>query len=468
MTERAKTQPAQSQPEGPTDTRACGADAPDRPWRTAAGLTRHDATVPGWPAERRAAALARLDDKGLPDGSDEEWRYTSLKAYRQRWSAYLATAAAAPGLASGESAVDQPRTPVDPATPQLLVVDGLWGDEGATTPTGLHIGSLRRLTPALRSRAESLLRKSEDLATESLVDLNSALVADVVLIATDAGSRLDGTPVHVHLRSSGAPAFGQPRILVDVAPGSRLTLSLEHSGADGSIANCVTQAWIGDGGHLNLVRIQSLPDDGMITDTSHIELGAGATANITSVDLGSLLSRQAMTVALAGSGASATIDGLFLADGSRHIDNRTRLEHQAPATTSRESFRGLADGRGRGVFNGKIIVMPGAAGSNAALSNRNLLLATTAEIDTKPELEIYVDDVRCSHGATTGQLDADALFYLQSRGLDPAAARQVLKAAFLRESLGGIAIPELRARLEARLQEKLGGSLSIQAPGADT
>mgnify|MGYP003547499384 FL=1 len=111
--------------------------------------------------------------------------------------------------------------------------------------------------------------------------------------------------------------------------------------------------------------------------------------------------------------------------------------------------------------------MPGAAGSNAALSNRNLLLAATAEIDTKPELEIYVDDVRCSHGATTGQLDANALFYLRSRGLDPAAARQVLTAAFLREALGHIAPPELRARLEARLEEKLGGSIAIAGPGAE-
>ena len=252
-----------------------------------------------------------------------------------------------------------------------------------------------------------------------------------------------------------------------MARDSRITLTIEHSGAAGSLANAVTQAWVGDGSHLSLIRVQCLPDDGMITDTSRLELGAGATASITSVDLGALLSRQSMTVALAGAGASATIDGLFLADGIRHIDNRTRLEHQAPATTSRESFRGLADGRGRGVFNGKIIVMPGAAGSNAALSNRNLLLATTAEIDTKPELEIYVDDVRCSHGATTGQLDSDALFYLRSRGLDPAAARQVLTAAFLREGLGGIVIPELRTRLEDLLQKKLGGSLAISTPGAD-
>jgi Fe-S cluster assembly protein SufD len=467
VTEQAKTQAAQGPAVNLSGTGTGNTIAPDQPWTTAAGRMADGATLPGWPAERRASALARLDETGLPDGSDEEWRYTSLKAYGQRWSSYLAAPPTGLRPASRGDTSGPPGPRDRPATVHLQLIDGLPGIEAGGTPAGLHIGSLRHLTPALRARADALLRKSDGLATESLVDLNSALVADVILVATDAGSDLDGLPVHIHLRSSGAPAFSQPRILVEVARDSRLTLTLEHSGAEGSLVNSVTQAWIGDGGHLSLNRVQCLPDDGMLTDTSRLELGAGATASITSVDLGALLSRQSMTVALAGAGASATIDGLFLADGSRHIDNRTRLEHQAPATTSRESFRGLADGRGRGVFNGKIIVMPGAAGSNAALSNRNLLLATTAEIDTKPELEIYVDDVRCSHGATTGQLDADALFYLRSRGLDPAAARQVLTAAFLREALGGISVPELRTRLEDLLQEKLGGSLAISTPGAD-
>lgn len=440
--------------------------APARPWRIAAGVAREDATLPGWPAERRATALARLDETGLPDGTEEDWRYTSLKAYGQRWSAYLAAPAAGSDTSLPDSAPSQPATQGAAEALHLQLTDGVPEAASGATPPGLHIGSLRRLTPALRVRAEGLVRRSsESLATDSLVDLNSALVGDVILIATDPGRNLDGFPVHIHLRSSGAPAFSQARILIDVARDSRLTLSLEHSGADGTLANSVTQAWIGDGGHLNLVRVQTLPDDGMLTDTSRLELGAGATADVTSVDLGALLSRQSMTMVLAGAGASATMDGLFLADGSRHIDNQTRLEHQAPATNSRESFRGLADGRGRGVFNGKIIVLPGAAGSNAALTNRNLLLSATAEIDTKPELEIYVDDVRCSHGATTGELDADALFYLRSRGLDPAAARQVLTAAFLRESLGRIAIPELRARLEGLLQEKLGGNPAVSIPG---
>jgi Fe-S cluster assembly protein SufD len=437
------------------------------PWRTAAALVRDAEALPDWQAERRASALARLDSTGLPDASDEDWRYTSLTAYGQRWSAYLAAAAQPAGASGPAAAHGQPDAEAHPGTVTVRVIDGVLGTQAGAGPPGLFIGSLRQLPPALRVRAGNLLRQSDGVPPEILVDLNSALVSDVLLIATDAGTGRDPVHVQVQLLGSGSPAFSQPRILVDVAPDSRLTLSIEHSGTDGTLANAVTQAWVGRGGHLDLIRAQCLPDDGMLTDTSRIELGEGSSASITSVDLGGLLSRQSMTVVLAGTGASATLDGLFLANGTRHIDNRTRLEHRAPATTSRESFRGLADGHGRGIFNGKIIVLPGAAGSNAALTNRNLLLATTAEIDTKPELEIHVDDVRCSHGATTGQLDANALFYLRSRGLDPAAARQVLTGAFLREALGGIAVTGLRARLEARLQEKLGGSLAVASPGTE-
>jgi Fe-S cluster assembly protein SufD len=437
------------------------------PWRAAAALARDTKALPDWPAERRASALARLDSTGLPDASDEDWRYTSLTAYGQRWSAYLAAAAQPAGTSGPAAAHGQPGAEAHPGTVTVRVIDGVLGTQAGAIPPGLFVGSLRQLPPALRVRAGNLLRQSEGVPPEILVDLNSALVRDVLLIATDAGTGRDPVHVQVQLLGSGSPAFSQPRILVDVAPDSRLTLSIEHSGTDGTLANAVTQAWVGRGGHLDLIRAQCLPDDGMLTDTSRIELGEGASASITSVDLGGLLSRQSMTVVLGGTGASATVDGLFLANGTRHIDNRTRLEHRAPATTSRESFRGLADGHGHGIFNGKIIVLPGAAGSNAALTNRNLLLATTAEIDTKPELEIHVDDVRCSHGATTGQLDANALFYLRSRGLDPAAARQVLTGAFLREALGGIAVTGLRARLEARLQEKLGGSLAVTGPGTE-
>lgn len=409
-----------------------------------------------WLDQRRAAALARFEKSGLPDTKNEDWRYTSLAGYTQRWTDYRAASGQPSVIAAPDSPGPVSGSWVAADMFTVDVVDGTLCAPLVGTPPGLTIRSLQQLTPEWRVRVEGLLGPADGTPPDSLVDLNTALLGDVLLIATDPGSCVV-MPVHVRLQGTAAPAFIHPRLLVDVAPGSQLTLSLEYTGADGALVNAVTQICLGRDSQLNLIRVQALPDDGMLTETTRIEVAESASVTVTSVDLGSQLSRQALTVLLAGTGASATVHGLFLADGHRHIDNRTRLEHQAPGTISRETFRGIADDHGHGVFNGQIVVQPGAAGSNAVLTNRNLLLTTTAEIDTKPELEIYVDDVRCSHGATTGQLDSNALFYLRSRGLDPAAARQVLTAAFLRESLNGIAVPELRARLDARLQARLGG-----------
>ena len=410
----------------------------------------------GWLGAERDAALARVLSRGLPDVRQEDWRYTSLAEYSTRSAQYLVAAEVAEAPASGALPVGNA---ADGAILSVEIVNGLLQTPVVATPPGLAVHSLRHAAPALRSQGEALLRAAtatEPDAAPNLVDLNTALLRDVVLISVAAGARVE-QPLHITLRSSAPQWVAQPRLLVKLGATSSLTLILEHTGAAGALGNTVTQIELAGEARLELIRVQALPDDGMLTECTRLNLAASAHAVVTSVDLGSRLSRQDLTVLLTGPGAEATVHGVFLADGHRHIDNHTRLEHCAPRTISREYFRGIADGHGRGVFNGKIIVQPGAAGSNAALTNRNLLLTTTAELDTKPELEIYADDVRCSHGATTGQLDANALFYLRSRGLDAAAARQVLTTAFLRQGLNAISVPALRARLDAQLQARLRG-----------
>ncbi len=425
---------------------AQGALAGQQPWQVAAERHPHAAADPGWLIPRRAAALARLAESGLPTTDDEDWRYTSLAGYTQRWTDYLVAPAAS------AQAAERAFPPASTGT-AIEIVDGV-----LRSPPPVQSGlTVRSVGPESRvAPSEDLLKYLDGLPQDSLVELNSALLVDVVLVTTEAGAQI-AEPLHLQNVASGRAGFGQPRLLVDLAPGSQLTLVVEHSGAGGALVNAVTEIRLGRDSRLDLIRVQDLPDDGMLTETTRIEVGESASLTVTSVDLGSQLSRHALTASLAGAGASATVDGLFLADGRRHLDNRTRLEHRAPRTISRESFRGIADDHGRGVFNGKIIVFPGAEGSNAALTNRNLLLAATAEIDTKPELEIYVDDVRCSHGATTGQLDANALFYLRTRGIDAAAARQLLTSAFLRQGLDSIRLPELRSRLDSRLTARLAG-----------
>lgn len=412
-------------------------------WRDACQRNRDAIPQLAWLVDLRDSALGVLTDRGLPDSNQEDWRYTSLADYFQR-------AAGTAGTLVPDS------TPGDQV--QLILGDGraldpTAGDGGL--PAGIEMHNLRNLSPELRARAARLL-VSRNSASESpaLAALNLALLSDGwYLRSTSTGA---DTPPPVHLRITGSSTgMAQPRLLVELAPGSRLSLVIEHQGPAGALANVVTQICCGAGSHLELLRIQDLPVDGLLTETTHIELGRDATLLATSLDFGGQLVRQDLSVALSGSGASADIHGAFLVDGHRHIDNHTTVDHRAADTSSREIFHGLATGHGRGVFNGRIVVQPGAVRTASALNSRNLLLTNTAEIDTKPELEIFTDDVRCSHGATTGQLDANALFYLRSRGLNPEEARQALITAFLHATLALVSPDDLGVRVAARLQTRL-------------
>lgn len=418
-------------------------------WRDACQRNRDAIPQLAWLADLRDSALGVLIDRGLPDSNQEEWRYTSLADYFQR---------SASGLASTDREAVATTPPADHSVSglQLILPDGravLATSTDAALPAGVEAHSLRYLSPELRARAARMLASTNpDTGISTLAALNLALLGDGLYLRCNPAS--NETPPHLHLRLSGKGML-QTRLLIELEPGSRLNLLLEHQGPPGALANVVTQISCGTGSHLELLRIQDLPTDGLLTETTHIDLGQDATLSATSLDFGGQLVRQDFSVALTGPGATAAINGAFLVGGHQHVDNHTTVNHRAPDTTSREIFHGLATGHGRGVFNGRIVVQPGAVRTVSALNSRNLLLTNTAEIDTKPELEIFTDDVRCSHGATTGQLDANALFYLRSRGLGPDEARQALITAFLHATLALVVPEDLGRRVAARLQARL-------------
>jgi Fe-S cluster assembly protein SufD len=203
---------------------------------------------------------------------------------------------------------------------------------------------------------------------------------------------------------------------------------------------------------LRLVTLYEGAADAQRIARCELRLGRGATILVTAVDLGASLARQDLVVQLAGDDASVDIAGLCLGPAGTHVDHHLDLQHSARRATSRTLYRSVVDAGGRVVFNGRIVVAAGAAGTNAALTNRNLLLAPNAEVDTKPELEIHTDDVRCSHGATTGQLDPAALFYLRSRGIAVAEARRLLVGAFTDELVGRIAMPAVETVVRDRIR----------------
>lgn len=434
-----------------------------RLYRDALELHRQKPAGPDWLGDLRAEALATAIERGLPGRHHENWRYTNLDEFGERSADYLRRSAE-------EAAEREPaRITADGGIPGwehpgLTLVDGLLPSglpeelTRAAASSGLHVSTLRGADDTIREQARALLATTTPAPdTDSLVALNTALFDDALLIRTTADR--GATPLLLTLLATGRPVPLQPRILIDLAAGSSFTLVLRHTGDGPALVNAVTQIRCGRGASLRLIRLQEASPKTLLVETIRIGLEADAQADVTTLDLGARLSRLDLDISLAGPGASSEVHGLFLADGDRHVDNHTRADHLVPRTSSREIFRGIMDDSGHGVFNGRIVVHPGAVKTDAALTNRNLLLTRSAEIDTKPELEIYADDVRCSHGATTGQLDPAALFYLRSRGIDPEEGRRLLITAFAREVMESVEETTLRAYVDAVLEQRLVGAV---------
>lgn len=397
-----------------------------------AAHARHRGLLPaGWPADASTAALESLLARGLPDTRSEAFRYTDLGGFAARLvrdlenPATAAAPAAEPALAT-----------LVPSGCRIELTDGRGG--APALPAGL-----------IRAGADRLFGAGAE-PPSPLVDLNTAFASDGLALDVADGVTVPGTLViHDRVRATGTVV--QPRLALRVGAGASLAVVQVVTGAAGTAANSVARIELAAGARLTLLRLQESGAGACRLDRTELVLAAGAEASVTTVDLGGgAPARQDLVVSLAGDDARLDAAGLCLAGGSGHVDHYLAVTHRGRRTTSRSQWRSVADGTGRVVFNGRIVVAPGAAGTDAALSNRNLLLSARAEIDTRPELEIYTDDVRCSHGATTGQLDPAALFYLRSRGLPAAAARRVLIGAFTAELLARITDAGLREAITDR------------------
>jgi Fe-S cluster assembly protein SufD len=234
-------------------------------------------------------------------------------------------------------------------------------------------------------------------------------------------------------------------------------------GTPQQFSNTVSQFNLQAGSQVAMTRVQDRQPTHLHTGRVAARVGADASFKITSIDIGGALIRNDIAIDLAEAGAHVTMNGLYLASDNQHIDNHTRVDHRVGPSTSIEEYRGLLNGKARCIFNGKAIVHPGADGSDAQQSNHNLLMSDQAEIDTKPELEIYADEVKCSHGATVGQLDPVSLFYLRSRGLDKDEATRVLISAFATKIIEDSPLPEAHDYLQQRSKECLEGIIAGDA-----
>jgi Fe-S cluster assembly protein SufD len=407
--------------------------------------------VPPFLRALRERALTRFGELGFPTVKHEDWKYTNLAAL-ERQAFELAQPLPAPAVVAAESAARLE------AAVELVFVNGRFApalSRRAALPAGVIAGSLAdalREHPAL---IEAHLGRHAGCEDDGLLALNTAFAADGVFIWVPDGVALE-PPIHcLFLSAATAPAVAHPRTLLITGAGSRLTVVEQYAGDGMYWTNAVTEAALGAGAALDHLRLQRESERAYHIGTLAVTQAADSTFASHAVSFGAALSRTAIDTRFEAPGATCTLDGLYVAGGAQHVDHHTSIDHREPRGTSRELYKGIMDGRATGVFNGKVTVRVGAQQTDAQQMNKNLLLSDDAQIDTKPQLEIFADDVKCSHGATIGQLDEDAIFYLRARGVDEPAARGLLVHAFANELIERAPVEAARALMARELEARL-------------
>lgn len=404
--------------------------------------------------EQRRTALEAFLQQGFPTQRDEAWKYTNLRRLESR--------AFVPSEPS-PVAIDVASAPwIAGADLRIVFVNGRWApalSSVAIQSPGTTVVTLAEWMKHEPAAAFEYLSRVPRRPPSSLEQLNAAFFEDGVVVQLAPKASLDEVVHIVHVWTHLAqPQMSHPRLIVRAGRHSRCKLVEQYVciGDPETFTNSVATIELEAGAHVRHYRLQQESTRGFHIGHVNVCVREHARYCVHDFAFGGSLARLSLAVSLQEAGAHAELHGLLTPAGSQHMDAHTRIEHIAPHTTSAEDYRGIADGRGRGIFNGKVLVHSGAQKTDARQSSRNLLLSATAEIDSKPELEIYANDVKCSHGATTGQLDAAALFYLRSRGISESQARVLLIRAFAQSVLSSVESVRVREYLEALLGERFG------------
>jgi Fe-S cluster assembly protein SufD len=294
--------------------------------------------------------------------------------------------------------------------------------------------------------------------------LNTALFQDGAVVSVQPGVVV-ASPIRLVFLAgaSGAPIAAHPRVLVVAGANSQLRLVEDFTAAApdaGNFTNVVSEILLGEGAVVDHYRLQREAPGAFHVGLTYVQVGRSASASSHAVAVGGRIARHEAVAVLAGQGADCTLNGLYLAGGTQLLDNHTEIDHATPNGTSHELYKGVLDGRARGVFNGRIRVRPDAQKTDAKQTNKTLLLSDEAQINTKPQLEIFANDVKCTHGATVGQLSQEALFYLRARGIGVEDARSLLIRAFALDVLSRIRVEPVRAELDRLLASRLPGTLA--------
>jgi len=420
-----------------------------------AGESRR-AADPAWLSEMRRRALERFRALGFPTTRDEEWRFTSVAPIAEQ--AFVLAHNGASGLQRDD--LDRLQLPAGAAA-TLFFVNGRYIpalSDVAALPPGVRAGSMAAGTAA--DVMEKYLTRAAAHDRHAFTALNTAFLLDGAVVFVGSGIAVD-RPIHVVFASTPEerPAAAHPRVLVVAGARSRATI-VESYGGTGSSAyftNAVTEVFAGENAAVEHYKLQQESAAAAHIGGMYVHAQRDAIVTCHSVALGGSLVRNDVIALLDGEGIECTLNGLYFGDRRTLVDNHTTIDHARAHCASREIYKGILAGHARAVFNGKIIVRPDAQKTDAKQTNKALLLSEDAQINTKPQLEIFANDVKCTHGAAIGQMDDEAIFYLRARGLGEAEARRMLIRAFAGDVLGRIPIEALGSRLDDELMRRLPG-----------
>ena len=420
-----------------------------------------------WLRKLRRDAFARFCAAGFPTTHDEDWRFTNVSAIAQ--TPFRLTRNGRARLSQQEL---EPYRVAGVAS-QLVFVNGRFARELSLLsklPDGVKVSSLAAEISSNPGAIESHLGRYLDIRRDAFCALNTAFAEDGACVHIPRGTLVE-EPICLLFASTAedAPSMSHPRNLIVAEENSQATFVEDYVSLDGGAVFCntVTELVAGDHTVLAHYMIEREHKQAFNISTLRIQHGRGANVVSHSVLLGGALVRNNVHPVLAGEGGECLINGLFIGNAHQHLDNYMLVEHASPHCGSRQFYNGILDGHAHGVFHGRIIVHKDAQKTDAKQTNRNLLLSDDAQIDTKPQLEIYADDVKCTHGATIGQIEGDALFYLRSRGIDEVSARKLLLFAFASECLDRMKPGPARRHVEELINRCL-FQMANSAPGAST
>jgi len=431
-----------------------------QPW--VAAIDQRPQGGPRWLQDLRDRAAARFAALGFPTVREEEWRFTNV--------APIAAAEFRPTGADATQANEQEIANYlySDAEYRLLIVNGRFVPGLSRTdglPAGVRVGSLAAAVTEHADVVQRYLGQLADFGTKGFTALNTALAVDGAYVYIPDGVILE-QPLHLLFVTTTSAASGpimtNARALVVAGDRTQARIVETYAGPQGAayFTNAVTEIFAGENAVIDHYKVQEESFEAFHIASMHVHAGRSANVSSHSFSLGGKLVRNDANALLDGDGAECTLNGLYLADGERLVDNHTLIDHAKAHCPSHEIYKGILGGKARAIFNGKIIVRPDAQKTDAKQTNRALLLSDNASINTKPQLEIFADDVKCTHGAAIGQLDDDAIFYLRTRGLTYFEARDMLIHAFAGDILDRVKIASLKTALEGELYAQLAKDLA--------